>query len=84
MIKYALTGVFKKNGNYAVGNPTYFLLPESFKDHLHEEDSMFSSLDFPMMMTNGCKKVSNSDDFVENMLNVFREKIDQMKERISK
>ena len=87
MTKYALTGVFKKDGKYSVGNPTYFSLPESFKDHLHTEDNMFSSLDQTMMMdmsSLGGEQVSNSDDFVENMLDVFKEKIDQMKEKICK
>ena len=48
---------------------------------------MFSSLDQTMMMdmsSLGGEQVSNSDDFVENMLDVFKEKIDQMKEKISK
>ena len=46
---------------------------------------MFSSLDSSMMMAMGGhygKKIANSDDFVETMLDVFRDKINQMKERI--
>ena len=42
-IRYIMTGTFGPKSKYAMGNPTYFALPLTYKDFYHLEDNFFNS-----------------------------------------
>ena len=39
-----MTGTFGQKETYIMGNPTYFALPETYKDYYQMEDNLFHSI----------------------------------------